>query len=172
MKNVSQYTYTICSYWLTMLPTWFILADVIVLHVAPVVIPLVKVGAPKARVGRWLMIHHNTLLTSTGRFISVPVSARTEYQGHFSVTSPVLLWHPLQVMDISLHSLPSESPQRPLPPQDPHSPVLGTASIRPLVEIWAGTGCLPLAISPKPYPEITIGNSYSWLCQVLQHAFY
>lgn len=74
-----------------MLPTWLILADVIVLHVAPVVIPLVKVGAPEARVGRWLMIHHNTLLTSTGRFISVPVSARTEYQGHFSVTSPVLL---------------------------------------------------------------------------------
>lgn len=26
------------------------------------------------------MIHHNTLLTSTGRFISIPVSARTEYQ--------------------------------------------------------------------------------------------
>lgn len=93
-----------------MLPTWFILADVIVLHVAPVVIPLVKVGAPEARVGRWLMIHHNTLLTSTGRLISVPVSARTEYQGHFSVTSPVLLRHPLQVADISPHSLPSESP--------------------------------------------------------------
>lgn len=74
-----------------MLPTWFILADVIVLHVAPVVIPLVKVGAPQARVGRWLMIHHNTLLTSTGRLISVPVSARTEDQGRFSGTSPVLL---------------------------------------------------------------------------------
>lgn len=103
---------------------WFVLADVIVLHVAPVVIPLVKVGAPKARIGCWLMIHHNALLTSTGRFISIPVS------------------------------------------------VLGTASIRPLVEIRAGPRCRPLSISPKPYPEITIRNPCSWFRQVLQHAFY
>lgn len=71
----------ICSYGITMLPTWFILADVIVLHVAPVVIPLVKVGTPEARIGCWLMIHHNTLFTSTGRFISIPVSAKYRAAG-------------------------------------------------------------------------------------------
>lgn len=45
--------------------TRFVLADIIVLHVAPVVIPLVKVGTSEARIGRWLMVHDNTLFTST-----------------------------------------------------------------------------------------------------------
>lgn len=78
-----------CLYRLTLLPTWFILADVIVLHIASVIIPLVKVGTSKAGVGCWLMIHHNTLFTSAGRLISIPVSANTEWQEHVSVTSPV-----------------------------------------------------------------------------------
>lgn len=78
--NISKYAQDLL-YQLTTHPTWFILADVIVLHVAPVVIPLVKVGASKARIGGGLMIHHNTLFTSTGRFISIPVSANTRQMG-------------------------------------------------------------------------------------------
>lgn len=68
--------------------------------------------------------------------------------------------------------LPSQVPQSTFASSGPYSPVLGTASIRPLVEIWAGPRCRPLSISPKPYPEITIRNPCSWFRQVLQHAFY
>lgn len=156
---------------LTILPTWFVLADVIVLHVAPVIIPLVKVGAPKARIGRRLMIHHNALLTSTGRFISIPVSANTEQQIYTEVILLLLCLLPSSTGNRNL-PLPSQVPQSTFASLGPYSPVLGTASIRPLVEIRAGPRCRPLSISPKPYPEITIRNPCSWFRQVLQHAFY
>lgn len=68
--------------------------------------------------------------------------------------------------------LPFQVPQSIFYSPGHYSPVLGTASIRPLVEVWASTRCLPLSTSPKPYPEITIRNPCSWFCQVLQHAFY
>lgn len=58
-------------------PTWAILADKIVLHVASIIIPLIKVRPSQTRVCSWLMIHHNTGFTSTGRLICIPISSGT-----------------------------------------------------------------------------------------------
>jgi len=58
-------------------PTWAILADKIVLHVASIIVPLIKVWPSQTRVCSWLMIHHNTGFTSTGRLICIPISSGT-----------------------------------------------------------------------------------------------
>lgn len=57
--------------------TWSILANKIVLHVTSVIVPLIKIGPSQARISSWLMIHHNTGFTATGRFICIPIPDRT-----------------------------------------------------------------------------------------------
>lgn len=55
-------------------PTWSILADKIVLHVASVIIPLIEITPSQARIGCWLVIHHYASFTSTGWLICIPIS--------------------------------------------------------------------------------------------------
>lgn len=56
--------------------TWLIFADKVVLHVAPVVIPLVQVSSAQAVMGGRLVVHHHASLAPTGWLIKVPVSYR------------------------------------------------------------------------------------------------
>lgn len=67
------------------LPTWAILADKIVLHIASIIIPLIKVWPSQTRVCSWLMIHHNTGFTSTGRLICIPISSSTIIEISFQI---------------------------------------------------------------------------------------